>query len=116
MWVFLGGGLGSICRYGISVLLKSYQFNFPLATFMANVISCIVLGVLVGFTLRQQLEQWQQLMFLTGFCGGFSTFSTFTLETLRLLQAGNAGLAFFYIASSILCCLVCIYLGIKVVA
>ncbi len=112
--VFIGGGLGSICRYGISVLLKSYPLNFPLATFIANVISCIILGVLVGFTLRQQLVQWQQLMFLTGFCGGFSTFSTFTLETFQLLQDGQVGLAFFYIGSSMLCCLVCIYWGIKI--
>ena len=45
--VFLGGGLGSTCRYGIAHLLAQYKLTFPLATLLANVLSCILLGWLV---------------------------------------------------------------------
>jgi len=79
-WVFLGGGLGSICRYGISKLLSGNHFDFPLATLLANIISCIILGYLFGVTLKAGLTNQAKLLWMTGFCGGFSTFSTFSLE------------------------------------
>ena len=46
LFVFLGGGLGSMARYGGSLL--SQQFGkpvFPIATLTANFLSCIVLGL-----------------------------------------------------------------------
>ncbi|MEM1120465.1 MAG: fluoride efflux transporter CrcB [Bacteroidota bacterium] len=114
--VFLGGGLGSICRYGIAHLLKAKAWDFPLATFLANVCACIILGVLMGLTLKGELNQTIKLLFMTGFCGGFSTFSTFSAETFELLQAGNYGYAFANIGLSIVVCLGCIFVGIKLVS
>ena len=113
--VFLGGGLGSICRYGIAHLLSSYQLNFPLATLFANILSCIVLGILVGLNLKASVSFEQRYLLMTGFCGGFSTFSTFTNETYQLLQAGQYAYAFMNVALSLLLCLFCIFLGIKAV-
>ena len=46
--IFIGGGLGSICRYGISKLsLKLMTTNFPLGTFISNTLSCIILAIAV---------------------------------------------------------------------
>lgn len=111
--VFLGGGLGSICRYGIAHLLVAYKLNFPLATLMANLLSCLTLGLLVGLSLRGQVPDHYKFLLMTGFCGGFSTFSTFTNETFSLLQSGHIGLALLNIGGSLLLCLACIFLGIK---
>ncbi|HFC00446.1 MAG TPA: fluoride efflux transporter CrcB [Phaeodactylibacter sp.] len=112
--VFIGGGLGSISRFGISVLLKNHGYTLPLATFFANAISCIVLGVLVGWTIKSgQASDIQKYMLITGFCGGFSTFSTFSNETFQLFQSGNVATAFGYVLLSLVVGLFCIYLGMK---
>ena len=113
LYVFLGGGLGSICRYGIAVLMKKNEWDFPIATFTANAISCVILGALIAMSLKSNMQEWTKLLFITGFCGGFSTFSTFTNENFQLIQQGNYGIAMLYIGASLLVCLFCIFLGMK---
>ena len=93
--VFIGGGLGSICRFGISLFMKNQEYIFPMATLLANAISCIVLGALVGWTMKNgNTSDVQKYLLMTGFCGGFSTFSAFTNETFQLFQDGNLMYAF----------------------
>ena len=88
--VFLGGGLGSILRYWISKNLNSYYSNFYLGTFLVNIIGCLLIGILVGLTLKHNyLTQNQILLLTTGFCGGFTTFSTFALESNLLLKEAS---------------------------
>ena len=111
--VFIGGGLGSICRYGISDFLSKYGYNFPVATLVANIISCIILGFLVGLSMKAESSQVQKFLLMTGFCGGFSTFSTFTNETFQLLQANQYLYALANVGISIFICLVCIGVGVK---
>lgn len=93
--VFIGGGLGSLARYGISVLLLRSSWNqLPVATFVSNILACLVLlSMLVLFREKITNLPWLAPLMITGFCGGFSTFSTFSLETANLLQHGNYGWA-----------------------
>lgn len=114
-WVFLGGGLGSIVRYLMGDILKNYSTDFPWGTFVANVISCIVLGALVGLTMKSELSMNQRLLFMTGFCGGFSTFSTFSAETFNLLQTGRWNIAVIYVLTSLILGVLAILLGIRIV-
>ncbi|MFK7936639.1 MAG: fluoride efflux transporter CrcB [Saprospiraceae bacterium] len=114
LWVFIGGGLGSICRYGIAEVVKPYDLTFPYATLLANVLACVVLGAMVGWSLKLDLSMNIRLLIMTGFCGGFSTFSTFTYETFALFEQGKLNLAFANIGVSLLVCLGAIYLGIRI--
>jgi len=112
VFVFLGGGLGSLCRYGIAAILNQYQLNLPIATLTANVISCIILGLLSGMSLKEGLSDQQMLLWMTGFCGGFSTFSTFSAETFQLFEKGQYQTALLYIGMSLLMCMASIGLGL----
>jgi len=112
--VFVGGGMGSLLRYGIARGMASYEFTFPHATLVANILSCIVLGFFVAWSLKGGVSDELKLFFMVGFCGGFSTFSTFSNETFSLFQNQHHAYGFLNILGSIAVCLVAIYIGMKI--
>lgn len=111
--MFIGGGLGSWCRYGIALWLLTYKFSFPWATLLANALSCFVLGLMLPLVSNNAVPDSQRLLVMTGFCGGFSTFSTFTSESWQLFQQGRWEHALANVALNLMICLICLYLGIK---
>lgn len=112
--VFVGGGIGSILRFAIGELLKPYSTTFPLATFLANIFSCFLLGVAAGLFTSQSISPQQRLFIVTGICGGFSTFSTFTNETFLLFQAENIFFAILNVLLSVVICFICVLLGLRI--
>ncbi|MDG1572298.1 fluoride efflux transporter CrcB [Robiginitalea sp. M366] len=88
--VILGGGIGSGLRYLVSQYLNPLISGFYLGTFLVNVVGCLLIGLLLGTTLRTgSTNPAQAALLATGFCGGFTTFSTFGLEQFLLLKQGS---------------------------
>lgn len=103
--VFIGGGLGSLARYGLSVYIRNLNWvELPIATLGANVISTMILG-LAFFSVKSSTPHWAYALLAIGFCGGFSTFSTFSLETFQLIKEGHTSWAIANVAVSIGLCL-----------
>lgn len=102
--IFLGGGLGSVARYGVGIVsTKWLNSNFPFGTLISNVLACILLAVIVYSASGKLIgNSWVQPLLLVGFCGGFSTFSTFSNETVQLINSGNYSVAVANILISLL--------------
>jgi CrcB protein len=88
--VFLGGGLGSVLRYWLSLKLNNFENAIPYGTLLANVIGSLIIGIIFGYSAKSGLlNENHSLLLATGFCGGFTTFSTFAYENHIYLKGGD---------------------------
>lgn len=109
--VFLGGGVGSVSRYLISIITpKYYKGDFPLGTFIVNIVGCFVIGIFMAILGVGGSSKLNALL-IVGFCGGFTTFSSFSKEIFLLFENKKVKLAFFYIISSCILGILAVFLG-----
>ena len=116
-FVFIGGGLGAVCRYAlIAAIGMRFGAHFPIGTLAVNAVSCFLMGFVMGFLLplAQRLHlmpEHLRLLLSVGFLGGFSTLAAFSLETLTLLRGGSHLLAGLNILATVGVSLLTVYLG-----
>lgn len=90
LFVFVGGGFGSILRYITGKYLNSAETGIPYGTFAANILGSLLIGIILGLAAKNEaLTQNHTLLLATGFCGGFTTFSTFAYENHVFLRSGD---------------------------
>ncbi|MGB5171787.1 fluoride efflux transporter CrcB [Eudoraea sp.] len=111
--VFIGGGIGSALRFLLSRNFNDYFENFFLGTFIVNIIGSLIIGFVIGSSVKGNYFSKDQILFLaTGFCGGFTTFSAFAFEKHGLLQSGEILHFAIYTLSSIFVGIMAIALGL----
>lgn len=104
--VFLGSGLGGVLRYFISTVSRIAIPDFPLGTFLSNLLGMFLIGLFFIYLSNHLLTTLPLREFLiVGFLGGLTTFSSFGMDTYLLFEGrryvegflylfGNLGLGF----------------------
>lgn len=112
--VVAGGGLGSLLRHGVNVLVAHVLDRpSPYATAAVNLIGAGVIGLLAGLMASGRL-QWSppiRTFVFVGILGGFTTFSSYLLDTLTLAYGGEPGLAMTNLFGQMVLGLVAIWAG-----
>ena len=113
LYVALGGALGAVGRYAISLIpIKS---DFPILTLITNILGAVLIGFVVGVASKKGDTSSNSVLFWkTGVCGGFTTFSTFSLEAQKLFENEAYVLGGTYVALSVVCCIFGIVVGEKI--
>lgn len=88
--VFIGGGLGSVLRWSLSLKLSHSGLPFPAGTLAVNLIGAFIIGLCMALFVRTtHIDPFWKLFITTGFCGGLTTFSTFSAEVITLMMTGQ---------------------------
>ncbi|MRI63834.1 CrcB family protein [Ornithobacterium rhinotracheale] len=102
LFIFIGGGVGSVLRF----LLSFFNYNYSFGTFLANFFGCVLIGFFMALGERSVLNQSVYLLLAVGLCGGFTTFSTFTAENYKMLVSGDyLGFGIYSLGTFIICIL-----------
>jgi len=115
LWIFIGGGLGSLARWWASgFVAERFGQTFPWGTLIVNVTGSFIIGLfatLTGpegrFLARASFREF----FMIGICGGYTTFSSFSLQTLSLADEGQWFRAGGNVVLSVVLCLLGVWAG-----
>jgi CrcB protein len=115
LWIFVGGGLGSLARWWFSGwIANAVGQTFPWGTLLVNITGSFVIGLFATVTGPE--GRWLapatfREFFMLGICGGYTTFSSFSLQTLTLAQDGEWFKAAANCVLSLVLCLAGVWLG-----
>lgn len=111
--VGLGGALGSLARYGVSVWLPPGGGRFPWSTLLVNVAGCAAIGALMAVIAETAVAHRLLRPFVgVGVLGGLTTFSTYAVDVAQLVVAGRPRLALAYLAATVAAALAAVALGL----
>ena len=113
--VAVGGCVGTVARYELAQADPVGSGHIPWATFTANMIGSLVLGIAVVVLVdsRRSTLILRPLVGV-GFCGGLTTFSTWMVESVLLTRDGEAATAALYLGVSLVVGLGAVLVGMTV--
>ncbi|MYX95086.1 fluoride efflux transporter CrcB [Streptomyces sp. SID486] len=110
--VAVGGALGAVGRYALTLAWPTPPGSFPWATFWTNVSGCAAMGVLMVLVTDVWAAHRLLRPFLgTGVLGGFTTFSTYAVDVRALADAGRPGTALVCLAATLCAALAAVWLA-----
>ncbi|WP_405127336.1 fluoride efflux transporter CrcB [Shewanella donghaensis] len=117
MFVALGGSIGAVFRYLISIfMLQLFGSSFPFGTLLVNILGSFLMGIVYAISLETtHLSPEIKAMVGVGLLGALTTFSTFSNETLLLLQEGLFVKAILNVLLNVILCIFMVYVGQQLV-
>jgi CrcB protein len=111
--VAAGGAIGGLARYATTELVGTHPASFPWATFVENVVGCLLLGALMVVLVELRGPSRYARPFLgVGVLGGYTTFSAYTSEIRALAASGHTVTAALYLAGSVVAGLLATLVGV----
>lgn len=97
------GFVGTAGRYLIGKWSNGmWHGAFPMGTFLVNLIGCFIIGLFFGLLEHAKvMTPSQNVLLITGFCGGFTTFSSFAYDMWVLGSKGDWVTFGLYLAMSV---------------
>jgi fluoride exporter len=112
--VGIGGGLGSLLRFGIAQWMATVPVWPPLSILLINISGCFLISLL-NFVSDPSGEIYlgpnSRIFLMVGVCGGYTTFSTFSLISFNALRHAAVTDLWLNIGLSHLLCLLAIWGG-----
>lgn len=111
--IFVGGGLGSVARYGTVLAAgRLLGASFPYGTLLVNIAGSLIMGILFEI-LHSKMQTAPEVkgFLLIGFLGGFTTFSAFSFDVLKMADQGQYALAAIYAGLSLVLSVVAVFCG-----
>ena len=86
-----GGFVGTCGRYLVGKWCSGmWHGSFPMGTFLVNIIGCFIIGLFFGLLEKAHvMTPGENVLLITGFCGGFTTFSSFADDMWVLGSKGD---------------------------
>lgn len=112
--VGIGGALGSISRYLLSMWIQSFSrsIDFPYGTLTVNLIGCFLIGFLAELAEAHSAFTPESRAFMfVGILGGFTTFSSFGNDTINLFRDGEMFNALANVGTNVVFGLALVWLG-----
>ena len=112
--IMLGGAIGTLMRYLISVLTNTVPHELPWSTIAINITGSFFIGFFGTLTMsngRFPVSENTRLFVVVGVFGGFTTFSSFSLQTFDLLRNGYTMRAGINVLASIVLCICAVAFG-----
>jgi len=101
VFVALGGGVGSLLRWGVGKIFASEtEGGIPWSTVIINITGAFVIGylsVLFSIEWHDRYGSFLKSGILTGLLGGYTTFSTMQLDAAKMFRGGSGGKAAGYL-------------------
>lgn len=98
--VAVGGALGAVLRYALTLAFPDPSDGFPWTIFAVNVLGCALLATLPAIPVLRLHPALPPLLG-PGVLGGFTTLSTFAEQARALVAGGHVGTASAYVVGSL---------------
>lgn len=113
--VALGGALGAMARFGVSLMIPTQTGQLPWNTLTVNIIGSALMGLCYVLLIEKGVVsiQWRPFL-MVGILGALTTFSTFALDAILLWQQGYSSQALIYTVASVVTCIAAALLSINI--
>ena len=117
--VGLGGGIGAMSRFGVSILANQFTMIPVIGTLISNTLGCLIMGAIFQLlyvmaidSSNELLVEQNRLFFAVGFCGSFTTLSAVILDAKQLFDINQYIQSFMYLFGTMFSSIIFFFFGI----